>query len=164
MKLIRRIAVVLVGLIAAVAFVALAARFMDGPLGPFPGGPLRAGRLVTDAEIDWAPLAEVREVELQLVSPPRSRTTWLLVHDGAAYVPCGLPNVRLLKQWPHEAMEDGRVVLRIDDTRYERHAVRVEDPRLFSALVARMAEKYGAWEDAGPDAVWFFRLDPRRDA
>ena len=45
-------------------------------------------------------------VEFQLLEPDRSRTTWILVHDGKIYIPCGYLNSavgRIWKKWPIEA-------------------------------------------------------------
>jgi len=152
----------LAALVLAGGVVALAARFSDGPLGPFPGGPLLAGELVREPVPDWSFAQDLGQVELE-VNPerPRSRTVWLAVVDGSLYVPCGFPNT---KTWPHEALRDGRVVLRIDGRRYERQAVRESDPERLRRLGTEVARKYGVGDAeaavAGRD-VWFFRMDPR---
>jgi len=58
-------------------------------------------------------------------------------------------------------------VLRVDGKRYERLAVRVTDPELlatFRGRVEKAAEQYfGSLlpEEADPEAIWFFRMDPR---
>ena len=161
MRIIRWLVTALAAVTLVLVLVGVTARFMDGPLGPFPGGALRAGELVTDPNVDWSALSGVRQVELQLVAPSRSRTTWFLVHDGKAYVPCGFPTARLLKHWPYEIMEDGRVVVRIGGRRYERQAVRVEDADEWHALAKISQEKYGHGAPSYPDDVWFFRLEPR---
>ncbi|NIM61603.1 MAG: hypothetical protein GTO30_08095, partial [Acidobacteria bacterium] len=70
-------------------------------------------------------------------------------------------DVPLWKQWPHEAVEDGRSVLRVDGRRYETRLVRVEDPSLRERVGALVAEKYAAGGDGLGDDVWIFRLDPR---
>jgi hypothetical protein len=162
MRVLRWLGILLGTVLVAAVAIAIAARFSDGPLGPFAGGPLTSGELVTDPHPDWSFVRDVREVELQLLEPPRSRTTWILLHEGRIYIPCGLPSFRLWKQWPHEAERDGRALLRIGDKRYPRQAVRVTDPAVLEALVERAEEKYPSIPEAmGPDDVWFFRLDPR---
>jgi hypothetical protein len=126
----------------------------------------------------------VRYLELQLVDPPHSRTTAYLLHDGQLYVPADLgflsrrmPNgamrfvggiISSVKHWHEDAARDGRVVLRAAGKRYERQAVRVTDPEICSALRAQMEagvpKAFGAPlldEPADPDAIWFFRMDPR---
>jgi hypothetical protein len=138
------------------------ARFRDGPLGPFPGGPLEAGELVREPVLDWRFAAEIPEIELQLVDPPRSRTTWVLVREDQLYVGCAWPG-SFVKQWPEQALRDGRVVLRIAGRRYERQAVRVTDPEVHAELSKLAARKYGGEAPAqpDPDGLWFFRMDPR---
>jgi hypothetical protein len=163
-RLLRGIGFALLLGMALLLGVGLAARFHDGPIAIFPGGPFRSGERVR-AEPDWSFARDVREVELQLVEPPRSRTVWIIVHDGLPYVACGFLDVPLWKQWPYEVLEDPRVVLRIDGRLYERKAVKVTDPVEYAAVAAAAGEKYGfgAEEPANPDQVWFFRLEPRRD-
>ncbi len=158
MRILRGLGIALVALVAVLVGIGVVARFSDGPIGPFPGGPLRAGSLVSEPDVDWSFVdwesRPGRIVELQLVEPPSSRTTGILVHEGQLYVSADLgfiwrrlpgPGRGVLfviwgfKQWHEEALRDGRVVLRIDGKRYERQAVRVTDP----------------------EAIWFFRMDPR---
>lgn len=163
MKALRALGLAVVVALAVLGFVVFAARFSDGSLGPFPGGPLEAGEWVAGPEPDWSFLADVDTVEFQLLSPPRSRTTWILVREGRIYIPCGFPEFRLWKRWPHEALVDGRAVLRVGDRKYRRLAVREEDPAVTAELAARLREKYGVESatDASSDEVWYFRLDPR---
>ena len=69
----------------------------------------------------------MREVEFQLLEPARSRITWILDHEGRAYIPSGYMTTwwgRIWKQWPHEAERDPRILLRIGDSLYERRLVR----------------------------------------
>jgi hypothetical protein len=161
-RLLRGVAKGVVAGLALLVGVAVVARFHDGPISIFPGGPFRSGERVM-AEPDWAFARDIPEVELQLVDPPRSRIVWLVVHDGLPYVACGFLDVPLWKQWPYEVLEDDRVLLRIDDRIYERDAIKVTDPEEFAAVAALAAEKYGfgTGEPPDPDAVWFFRLEPR---
>ena len=171
MTLTRIIAVLMLCAIAAVIAVALLARVSDGPISLFAGGPFRSGRLVSDPVIDWEPLTEVREVELQLVNPPRSRTTHIVVLDREAYVPCGIVKVgpfvflgqSFWKQWPYEALEDPRVLLRSNGNLFERRAVRVTDPELHRRLSTALSEKYhlNLSGPPDPDTAWFFRLESR---
>lgn len=160
--LLRGIGILSLAALALLIGVGVVARFSDGPVAIFPGGPFRSGERVM-AEPDWSFARDVEEVELQLVEPARSRTVWLVVHEGLPYVPCGFLDVPLWKQWPHEVLEDGRVMLRIDGRIYERTAVKVSDPAEYAAVAALAAEKYGyrSAEAPDPDAVWFFRLEPR---
>jgi hypothetical protein len=139
-------------------------RISDGPMGFFSGGSLESGETVVVPVRDWAFAKDVETIEFQLVEPPRSRTVWVVVDDGVAYIPCGVPNFRLWKQWPHEAIADGRAVLRIDGKRYPVQLTKSDDAALFPALLGLVGGKYGLPPGAGepdPDAVWFFRIDSR---
>lgn len=158
---------VLLYFLAVIVFVpislAVVARFSDGPIAVFAGGPLEAGELVTDPVTDWSFAADIPEVEFQLVDPPRSRTTWIVVRDGKLYIPCGMPELRLWKQWPHEAMIDGRSILRIDDKRYPRQAVRVTDEKVYTAVAELLRQKYpaAAGYPTDTESLWIFELAER---
>ena len=188
MRLVLKLAgIVVLAFVGIVAIAIVFLRTADGPTGPIQGGVLRNGTLVTDANVDWARVMgeqPVNEIELQLVTPPGSRVTGAFVHDGELYVPCDLgfiwrrvPEdgtrgllhlIWLLKDWHHDAVSDGRVVVRVAGNRYERQAVRVTDPELletFRSLVENAAAEYFGGSlletPADPEAIWFFRLDPR---
>jgi len=181
MRFLRWIGIALAVLILGLVAVAIIARSSDGPLRPYPlavlpGGPLRTGELVTGPEPDWSFARDIELLELQFVDPASSRNTWLLVHEGKLYVPCGYMNSwwgQLWKQWPIDAMNDGRAVVRIAGKRYERQAVRVTDPELFWSLARAVLEKYLPGEAearsdelSSPESagVWFFELAPRSSA
>jgi len=105
------------------------------------------------------------------------------VYEGQLYVPCDLgfiwrrapapakwlmALVSLVKRWHEQVLRDGRVVIRIRGDRYERQAVRVNEPQLLEALRASVEERAvgllsSPLREASPDtdAIWFFRLDPR---
>jgi hypothetical protein len=152
----------------SVAALAVGARFRDGPIVILPGGPLEAGELVTGTEPDWTFARDIMEMEFQLVEPPQSRTIWLQVHDKKLYVVSGYMNTtlgRIWKQWPAQALRDGRAVIRIDGKRYERQLVRILDDRpLLEAIAAEVDRKYGAplrADMAASGDVWFFALQSR---
>jgi hypothetical protein len=163
MRIVRGLGMVVVVCVALILGVALAARLSDGPIAIFAGGPLVAGDLVGEKDVDFSFATDIAEIEFQLLRPPRSRTVWILVNDGKAYVPCGFLDVPLWKQWPQEALADGRAVLRIDGKRYERQAVRVEDLEEWQTVMQLAGAKYGFGDGATPDpnATWLFRMDPR---
>ncbi len=109
----------------------VAQRMSDGPTGPIPGGLLRTGTLVSEPDVDWS-FANGQMIELQLVEPQGSRTTGVMVHEGQLYVPCDLGFmwgrfsgrtrwmlhlIYVFKRWHEDAQRDGRVVLRIAETR-----------------------------------------------
>jgi hypothetical protein len=167
MRILRWLGFIVVALIAVVGAVVLAARLSDGPMGILAGGPLVAGELVAGPEPDWTFAKDIPEIELQLVEPPRSRTTWILVHEGKAYIPCGYMGSalgRLWKQWPVEAERDGRGIIRVSGRRYERQLVRVADAPTVAALTSEISRKYGmpatpATVESG--SLLLFELKPR---
>lgn len=163
MPVLRGLGIAVLAIVLALAAVAIGARFADGPVGILPGGPLVAGELVPESEIDWSFATDLDTIEFGLIEPPRSRTVWLIVHEGELYVPCGFLDVPLWKQWPHEALEDGRSLLRVAGKRYERQAVKIEDAELHAELARLVSAKYGTpgGQPPGPNDVWFFRMDRR---
>ena len=157
--------------LGALALVCLlvGARFADGPIAIVAGGPFRSGDLVRGPEPDWSFVREVGEVEFQLLEPPRSRTTWILEHEGRAYIPCGYMTSsfgRLWKRWPIEAERDGRAILRVGSALYERELVRITDGPQLEPLLAELGRKYLGGEPVPVSAVtsgslWLFELAPR---
>jgi len=170
MKIVLRIVLGLLGaLVLLVAIGVIGARFADGPVALLAGGPFTSGELVTGPEPDWSLARDVREVEFQLVEPPRSRTTWILEHEGRIFIPSGYMTTtwgKIWKQWPLEALEDGRAILRIGDELYDRELVRIEEGPLLAPLTAELGQKYlgGAAvspEDVTSGSLWLFELAPR---
>lgn len=162
MGIVRSLALLTVGVIGAVVVIGLFARFSDGPVAIFPGGPLQAGELVSGPVDDWSFAADVEEIELQLVDPPRSRTVWIVVQGGRAFIPCGFLDVPIWKQWPHEAIENGSAIVRVEGRRYQTQLVRVDDQRVREQIGALLGEKYAISGDGGlGEDAWIFRLDPR---
>ena len=151
--------------VALLALLFLVARLHDGPLGPLPGGALEAGEEVTVPVTDWSFATDVGEIELQLTSQSRSRTTWILVHEGEAYVPCSLgfpPG----KSWYRDALTDGRAMLRIDGKRYPVMLTKLDDAAadaIAPVIESEVERKYGRAppSDAG---VWLFRVASRAPA
>jgi hypothetical protein len=154
--------------VALVVLVLIGARFADGPLEIIAGGPFRTGEIVS-TEPDWSFIQARREVQFQLLDPARSRTTWIVEHEGRIYIPSGYMKSlvgKLWKHWPHEAMEDGRVLLRIDDDIYERQLVRVMDGPALPHLLDKLSAKYMGGGDAPTEMVtaedlWIFEVVPR---
>jgi hypothetical protein len=147
--------VLLLVLLAVAAFVA--ARVHDGPLGPLPGGPLVAGTTVAEPVADWSFAADVPEIELQLDSQSKSRTTWILVKDGKAYVPASTaypPG----KTWHREALKDGRAILRIEGKKYPVTLTKVDDEALAASMRPIVEKKYPRTPE-GP--AWIFAVTSR---
>ncbi len=158
-RTLRRLVFGTLVLAGVVVCLAIAARFSDGPLGPFPGGKL-SGVPVTEPVTDWtALLRAVGHVELE-VSPkhPRSLTTSYIVRDGVLYVPSMFA---AHKRWPKEVLADDRVVLRIGGGLYERRAVRVTEPAEIRALIRARDASTRDDLDVGELPTWYFRIEPR---
>jgi hypothetical protein len=139
MTVVRWIVRIVVALVVLVVLVAVGARFHDGPVGPLPGGPLASGPLVEPVP-DWAFVTNVQEIELQLESQSKSRTTWIIVVNGKAYVPAATeypPG----KTWHRAALEDGRAVVRIAGKRYPVTLTKVEDQAVIDKVVDAASKK-----------------------
>lgn len=156
-------------LLVLLGLLLVGARFADGPIAIIAGGPFTSGERVGGPEPDWSFVREVREVEFQLLHPARSRTTWILDHEGKAYIPCGYMTTwwgRLWKRWPHEAEKDPRILLRIGDALYERRLVRIEEGPSVAPLLAELSRKYADGSEIPLEAVtsgylWLYELAPR---
>ncbi len=62
MKILRGLGIGLAAVVGLLVAVGTVARFQDGGLGPFPGGPLRAGELIVGQEVASSSFA-VRPIE-----------------------------------------------------------------------------------------------------
>ena len=133
----------LIFLTAVVLFLA-GMRFADGPIAVFTGGEFTSGML-ENAPDDWDYLKERSLIEFQTLSPARSRTVWLAVHDRRLFIVSGYMNTRygaIWKQWPHYLTDDDRVILRIDDALYEQRLERIiEGPEVVPVL-RELSRKY----------------------
>ena len=170
----------LLGIVVFVGVYLFAMRFADGPSGPVAGGAFTTGTLHRGPEPDWREMRERGEVEFQLLDPPRSRTTWIAEHEGRIYIPSGYMTTsigKLWKQWPPEAELDGRALLRVDQTIYERTLVRFRAGDALDPVLLQLSRKYVAPTTGNPDpasllpelrrqvadgTMWLFELQPRR--
>jgi len=182
-KLVRALLLGVLALVVVALAVVFVLRFGDGPTAIVAGGPFTTGQPYAGEEPDWSFLKDRAEVQFQLLEPARSRTTWILEHDGRIYIPSGYMNStlgKLWKHWPSEAERDGRARLRVDGVIYERSLVRVRESPALPYLAAELARKYLADPAAPPpdaaarqamvDAVlqhvrdgslWIFEMAPR---
>lgn len=160
--------------VLVVAGVFTAARFHDGPfegrLAIVAGGPFTTGEWQRGPEEpDWAFLRDYVTVEFQLLEPARSRTTFVLEHDGRIFIPSGYMNSiqgKIWKHWPMEAEEDGRAILRVDGKLYERQLVRIRAGDILLPVLAELGRKYGGGAEVPREIVasgdlWLFELQPR---
>jgi len=159
-------------LVAGIVVVVLAffvvTRFTDGPMGIITGGAFSSGEVVSE-EPDWRYLKDYDIVEFQLLDPARSRTTWIVEHDGRIFIPSGymLSTVgKIWKQWPLQAEKDGRAILRVDAKLYPRQLVRIKDDPVLPAVLAELSRKYanGAQipvSEVSRGSLWIFELVQR---
>ena len=159
-------------LVAGIVVVVLAffvvTRFTDGPMGIITGGAFSSGEVVSE-EPDWRYVKDYDIVEFQLLDPARSRTTWIVEHDGRIFIPSGymLSTVgKIWKQWPLQAEKDGRAILRIDAKLYPRQLVRIKDDPVLPAVLAELSRKYanGAQipvSEVSRGSLWIFELVQR---
>ena len=159
MTLVRWLVRIVTAFVAMIALVYFGARFHDGPLGPIPGGPLAAGESVTTPVTDWSFAKDTGEIALQLTSQDRSRTVWIFVLDGKAYVPCSLgypPG----KSWHQQALVDGHATVRIDGKRYPVMLTKVDDAvaqEMGEVTRAELSRKYGTLPP-GEGGAWLFSV------
>ena len=185
-KWLRRFAIGLgTVVLVLVTAVFITQRVSDGPIGPLQGGPFTTGELVTQPVADWSFVNDAQGVsEILLVGPGTSRITGLMLLDGDLYIPCDLGymwnrdwdfrwigyTLYLVKSWHKDALEDGRIEIRLDGKRYPGQAVRVTDPGLLTSLRSQLEEMAAklvapapipAAPTEPPAEIWFFRVDPR---
>jgi len=155
--------------VAGVAVFLIAARFADGPLEIVAGGPFQSGEKYGGPEPSWEDLVDIGTVEFQSLEPERSRTTWIAVHDGRIFIPSGYMTTwwgKIWKQWPIEAEQDGRVILRANGKLYDRNMVRIKSGPEIEPILAELGRKYGGGPPMPMEAVtsgylWIFELAPR---
>ena len=170
MKMFAKIVLgVLLAVTATVAAVLIGARFADGPLEIIAGGPFTSGELQLETPDDWSFVSDVQTIEFQSLEPPRSRTVWVLTHEGRLFIPCGYMDTtwgRIWKQWPIEADRDGRIITRIDGKLYNQNLVRLREGPMLAPLLAQLSRKYMGGQPIPVEAVtsgslWLFELRPR---
>ena len=162
-RIVRGLLILLVVLVGAVAALFVGARFHDGPLGPIPGGSLQAGELVTQPPADWSFATDVTEIQMQLAYESTSRTTWVLVKDGVAYIPCSLSQPPG-KTWYKKADQNGQAIVRIAGKRYPVTLTRVQDDATRTALGQVAVAKYPSAARVSSGGAWFFKVESRAGA
>ena len=146
----------------------LATRFTDGPMGLVSGGAFSSG-VVVSTEPVWRFIIDYDTVEFQLLEPARSRTTWIVEHEGRIFIPSGymLSTVgKIWKQWPLHAQKDGRAILRVDGKLYPRQLVRITDGPELPAVLAELSRKYAnnmpiSTAEVESGSLWIFELVQR---
>jgi hypothetical protein len=156
MRVLRWILYAIGALVIGVAALIGVARWLDGPLGPIPGGPLR-GELSKEAPGDWSFAGDASTLELEVRD--RSMTVWYVTEGDQLYVAAA---EGASKRWPAEAEADGHVRVRVGGRLYERQAVRITDRAQAAPIGDKFRAKYEVELD--PEAAaraWLFRMDPR---
>jgi hypothetical protein len=162
-RIVKGFVILVVVLVIAIGALFAGARFHDGPLALIPGGPLKAGELVAQPPTDWTFAKDVQEIEMQLAYENTSRTTWILVRDGVAYIPCSL-DFPPGKRWYKAADQNGEAIVRIGGKRYGVTLKRVQDEALVTEVGKVALAKYPAAAGSRGGSVWFFALEPRASA
>jgi len=162
----------LIGILLLIPTVALATLRIqhsndDGASVVFPGGELVSGELYSGPEPDWSFTDRVSTIELQLFDPISSRRIWIVESEGKIYVVSGYMNSflgRLWKEWAVNANEgDGRAVIRVDGTRYERSLIRIHEGPALDGVAAKLTAKYNSpttRESIEAGDAWVFELAP----
>jgi len=164
MHIIRWLGYTLVSVALLITLLLFGARWADGPIEIIAGGPFTSGKLVIGPEPDWRFVRDIPTIEFQLITPARSRTTWIIEHEGKIYIPCGYMTTswgKIWKKWPIEAEKDGRAILRIADKLYARHLVRVKTGPALESVVRKLGIKYnvpGTMEAVHSGKLWVFEM------
>lgn len=158
MKALRWIGIALAVVIAVVLFLdAFGGKFLDGPLGPIPGGAF-VGPVRSNPNPDWSRIGDTLEIEIR-PDEPWSLTVWGVELDGELYVPHASGPIR---RWVPVALEDPRIRVRTNGEIYERTLVQLDpdDPRR-ARILAALVEKYGLGGGEDDGSTWLFHIAPR---
>ena len=157
-RLLKWLGIVIAVLVMAIGLLAFGARYHDGPLEVFTGGPFKSGDIVP-APNDWNLLRDRETVEFQTLDPPISRTIWLVVQDGRLFFTSGYLKwdedhglreyglrgliFKLSKRWPYQLENDDRIILRIDEKLYEQRLQRITSGPDIVPVLDAFGRKYG---------------------
>jgi hypothetical protein len=165
-KLLRGIGIVVASLLVVGGAVILGARWIYGPLGPFPGPKLR-GSVVEEAAKDWSSVDAVKVVQIETdPEDPYSVSTWLTRVGSEIYVFAGSDE----SPWVRNIGEDPRVRVRIEGRIHELRAAKVRDLEKKRAFLTAMKSKYQNDYGFDPDfyqRAWdtgefvLLRMEPR---
>ena len=150
----------------------------DGATVVFPGGEMVAGELHTGPEPDWSFTDGIFTIELQLNDPMASRRIFILESEGKIYVVSGYMKSflgKIWKEWAFDADEgNDEGVLRVNNVRYPRLLIRIEEGDVLNGVAAKLLAKYsGVPTPVSAEAIataradiedgnsWIFELTPR---
>ena len=150
----------------------------DGATVVFPGGEMVAGELHTGAEPNWSFTDDIFTIELQLNDPMATRRIFILESEGKIYVVSGYMKSflgKIWKEWAFDADEgNDEGVLRVNNVRYPRQLIRIEEGDVLNGVAAKLLAKYsGVPTPVSAEAIataradiedgnsWIFKLTPR---
>jgi hypothetical protein len=146
----------------------------DGATVVFPGGEMMAGELHTGAEPNWSFTDDIFTIELQLNDPMATRRIFILESEGKIYVVSGYMKSFLGKIWKEWAFDADEGVLRVNNVRYPRQLIRIEEGDVLNGVAAKLLAKYsGVPTPVSAEAIataradiedgnsWIFELTPR---
>ena len=150
----------------------------DGATVVFPGGEMVAGELHTGAEPNWSFTDDIFTIELQLNDPMATRRIFILESEGKIYVVSGYMKSflgKIWKEWAFDADEgNDEGVLRVNNVRYPRQLIRIEEGDVLNGVAAKLLSKYsGVPTPVSAEAIataradiedgnsWIFELTPR---
>lgn len=150
----------------------------DGATVVFPGGEMVAGELHTGPEPDWSFTDDIFTIELQLNDPMATRRIFIIESEGKIYVVSGYMKSFLGKIWKEWAFDadagNDEGVLRVNNVRYPRKLVRIEEGDVLNGVAAKLLAKYSgvptpvsaeaiatAMADIEDGNSWIFELAPR---
>lgn len=167
--------------VAVTGTILIAQRVSDGPMGPLQGGAFKTGLPATMPADNWQTLLGGPDgnLDFELLGFGTSRTTGALVHEGELYIPCDLgymwgrtsgaariilKTIYIFKTWHHDAVEDGRARVKIQERLYDGSLRKVANSNLAGELRALLDARYldelGPPPTDGPRDIWFFRFVP----
>ena len=135
---------------------ALGGYFLDGPIGPIPGGQM-SGRINNTPHPDWESMDLSKVIELEIrPHRPWSLSVWNAVVDGELYIPSAHGARR---RWPQVVIEDPRVRVRIGDQIFERRANKVSTREERLRVAQAFDDRYNLGDPERDFTTWFFHLD-----
>jgi hypothetical protein len=150
-KLLKAIGIGIVSLLVIGGAVILGARWIYGPLGPFPG-PELAGAVVEEPVEDWSFVDAVKVIQIETrPGDPYSVSTWMTRIDDGIYVFASNDQ----SPWVQNIIQDPLVRIRIEGRIHELRAVGVADPEVKRVFLETMKAKYE--HDFGFDPEFYQR-------
>jgi hypothetical protein len=150
-KLLKAIGIALACLLLIGGAVILGARWIYGPLGPFPG-PALAGPVAEGPVEDWSFVDAVKVVQIETrPDDPYSVSTWMTRVDDGVYVFAGDDE----SPWVQNLIRDPLVRIRIEGRIHELRAVGVTNLEIKRVFLEAMKAKYE--HDFGFDPEFYQR-------